>query len=187
MLSGMPKQGGMGRIYPPNNLAVYPPIIWMGVQYIWAKIGKKVFYFWWRPFFFFLVFTWTWGKVFYFWWRPFFWSSPEFGGKSVLFLMKTFFMVVTWICGKKVFHLHLFWSSLNFQTWTKSWSRFIPTTLKIGQNWGKIANYPPQCSTKIGTTACYSSYHYTQIRDSIIAQCMKSPKILFPKCAKLFF
>ena len=25
--------------------------------------------------------------------------------------------------------------------------------LKIGQNWGKIANYPPQCSTKIGTTA----------------------------------
>ena len=22
--------------------------------------------------------------------------------------------------------------------------------LKIGQNWGKIANYPPQCSTKIG-------------------------------------
>ena len=24
--------------------------------------------------------------------------------------------------------------------------------LKIGQNWGKIANYPPQCSTKIGST-----------------------------------
>ena len=24
--------------------------------------------------------------------------------------------------------------------------------LKIGQNWGKIANYPPQRSTKIGTT-----------------------------------
>ena len=23
--------------------------------------------------------------------------------------------------------------------------------LKIGKNWGKIANYPPQCSTKIGT------------------------------------
>ena len=23
--------------------------------------------------------------------------------------------------------------------------------LKIGQNWGKITNYPPQCSTKIGT------------------------------------
>ena len=25
--------------------------------------------------------------------------------------------------------------------------------LKIWQNWGKIANYPPQCSTKICTTA----------------------------------
>ena len=24
--------------------------------------------------------------------------------------------------------------------------------LKIGQNWGKIANYPRQCSTKIGTS-----------------------------------
>ena len=24
--------------------------------------------------------------------------------------------------------------------------------LKIGQNCGKIANYPPQCSTRIGTT-----------------------------------
>ena len=27
--------------------------------------------------------------------------------------------------------------------------------LKIGQNWGKIANYPPQCSTKIGITGYY--------------------------------
>ena len=26
--------------------------------------------------------------------------------------------------------------------------------LKIGQNWDKIANYPPQCSTKIGTPVC---------------------------------
>ena len=25
--------------------------------------------------------------------------------------------------------------------------------LKIGQSWGKIANYPPQCSTKICTPA----------------------------------
>ena len=33
-----------------------------------------------------------------------------------------------------------------------------PPMLKIGQNWGKIANYPPQCSTKNGTPArsyCY--------------------------------
>ena len=26
--------------------------------------------------------------------------------------------------------------------------------LKIGQNWAKIANYPPQCSTKICTPGC---------------------------------
>ena len=25
--------------------------------------------------------------------------------------------------------------------------------LKTGQNWGKIANYPPRCSTMIGTPA----------------------------------
>ena len=56
-----------------------------------------------------------WKKVFHFWWRPFFWSS------------------------------------LNLLTWTNSWSRFIPPMLKIGQNWGKIANYPPQCSKMIGT------------------------------------
>ena len=28
-----------------------------------------------------------------------------------------------------------------------------PPMLKIGQNWGKIASYPPQCSTKICTPA----------------------------------
>ena len=26
--------------------------------------------------------------------------------------------------------------------------------LKLGQNWGKIANYPPQFSTKIGSPEC---------------------------------
>ena len=53
----------------------------------------------------------------------FFGLHLNFGKKSVLFLMKTFFLVFTWTWGKKVFHLHFFWSSLNFQTWTKS---FIP-------------------------------------------------------------
>ena len=28
---------------------------------------------------------------------------------------------------------------------------FIPPMLKVGQNWGKIPNYSPQCSTKICT------------------------------------
>ena len=31
--------------------------------------------------------------------------------------------------------------------------------LKIGQNWGKIASYPPQCSTKIGTTVTNFTMH----------------------------
>ena len=30
--------------------------------------------------------------------------------------------------------------------------------LKIGRNWGKIANYPPQCLIKIGTTASNPDY-----------------------------
>ena len=46
-----------------------------------------------------------------------------------------------------------FWSSLYLLTWKKSWSRFISPKLKVGQNWGKIASYSPQCSTKIGTPA----------------------------------
>ena len=29
--------------------------------------------------------------------------------------------------------------------------------LKKGQNWGKIANYTPQCSTKIGTPGTSTS------------------------------
>ena len=121
---GCRNKGEMGKIYPPNNLAVSPPIIWMGVQYIWAKIGEKSVLFLKKIFFFFLVFTWIWvKKVFYFSRRPFFWSSSEFGWKK---------------CSICIF----FWSSFNFQTWTKSWSRFIPPTLKIGQNWDKIANPP---------------------------------------------
>ena len=56
--------------------------------------------------------------------------------KSVLFLMKTFFLVFTWI-------------SIPEQNRGRGSS---PSMLKIGQNWDKIANYPPQCSTKIGTT-----------------------------------
>ena len=74
--------------------------------------------------------------------------------RLVPFLVKTFFLVFTWIRGKKVFHFWwrpFFCSSLNLLPWTKWWSRFIPPMLKIGQNWGKIANYPPQCSTKICT------------------------------------
>ena len=83
------------------------------------------------------------------------------GGKSLSSLAKTFFFFfffgLHWNSGKKVFQ---FWwkpfflvSSLNLLTWKKNRSRgSSPPMLKIVQNWGKIANYPPhpQCSTKIG-------------------------------------
>ena len=76
-------------------------------------------------------------------------SERKFGEKSVLFLMKTFFsfLVFTWIWGQKC-SVFFFWSSLNFHTWTKSWSRFIPPMLIIGRNWGKIANYPPNAQQR---------------------------------------
>ena len=38
---------------------------------------------------------------FHFWWRPFFWSAPEFGEKSVPFLVKTFFFALYLICSPK--------------------------------------------------------------------------------------
>ena len=124
----------------------------MGVH-LSVNLGKKVFYSCWRPFSFFLVFTWIWEiKCFIFDEDLFFfWSSPKFGDKSVPF---AFFL----------------WSSLNFHIWTKSWSRFIPSMLKIGQNWGKIANYPPQCSTKIGTTGFKS---FSKISSEVERCCEK--------------
>ena len=62
----------------------------------------------------------------------FFWSSPKFGEKVFIF-------------GDSLF----FWSLLNLLSWTKSWSRFIPPILKIGQNWGKIAKYPPHAKQRL--------------------------------------
>ena len=74
--------------------------------------------------------------------------NVNLGKKSVLLLMKTFFFGLHLNLGTKVFHLLFFWSSLIFHTWTKSWSGFIPPMLKIGQNWGKIANYSPPMLNK---------------------------------------
>ena len=57
---------------PSNNLNLV--CVWAQVS-TWIR-GKKVFLFWRRSFFVFLVFTWIRGKkVFRFWWRLFFWSS----------------------------------------------------------------------------------------------------------------
>ena len=56
--------------------------------------------------------------------KTFFWSSPEFGKKSVLFLVNTFFFALHLICSPE-----------------KNGDRGSSTPmLKIGQNWGKIAN-----------------------------------------------
>ena len=68
--------------------------------------------------------------------KIFFLSSPEFGEKSVPFLKKTFF------------GLHLICSPEQNRGRGLS-----PPVLKIWQYWGKFANYPLQCSTKIGTPA----------------------------------
>ena len=74
----------------------------------------------------------------------------EFGEKSVPFLVKTFF----------IFGLLLI--CLPEQNRARGSSS---TMLKIGQNWGKIANYSPQCSTKIGNPGCSKIYFTTHWRN----------------------
>ena len=78
-------------------------------------------------------------------------SERKFGEKNVLFLLKTFFLVFTWIWGKKCF-VCFFLVFTKFSHLNKIVVEVHPPMLKLGQNWGKIANYPPQCSTKIDTT-----------------------------------
>ena len=68
---------------------------------------------------------------FHFWWKPFYWSSPEFGEKWCSIFEDLFFA------------LHLISSS------EKNGGRgSSPRMLKIGQNWGKIANYPPNAQQR---------------------------------------
>ena len=66
----------------------------------------------------------------------YFWSSPELEEKSVAFKWRLCFF----------FALHLICSPEQNRGRGSS-----PPMLKIEQNWGNIANYPPQCSTKICT------------------------------------
>ena len=44
----------------------------------------------------------------------------------------------------------------------KSWSRFIPPMSKIGQNWGKIANYPPNAQQR------YAPLHITVLNNQYL-------------------
>ena len=64
----------------------------------------------------------------------FFWSSPEFTEKKSSSLVKTFFLGLHLICSPE--------------------KGSSPPMSNLGQNWGKIANYLPQCSTKICTPDC---------------------------------
>ena len=73
-------------------------------------------------------------------------------GKKYSIFDENLFLVFTKIWGKKVFHLHFFVVFTKFPNLNIIAVGFIPPMMKIKQNWGKIANYPPQCSTKIGTT-----------------------------------
>ena len=113
-LSGVPKLGGGGwEIYPPNNLSMVYICISpnnLTLVCIWAQVST-----WIRE-----------KKVFLFWWRPFFGFYLNSGEKSVPSLVKTFFGV-HWICSPE-----------------KNRGRgLFPPMLVIGQNCGKIANYPP--------------------------------------------
>ena len=116
-------------LHSPNNLNGYTAE---------RKFGKKSVLFL-RKTFSFLVFSWIWGeKVFYFWRR-------------------SYFLVFTWTRGEKVFCLHFSFGLHLISIPEQNRGRGSSTPmLKIEQNWDKIANYPSQYSTKIGTTAWYS-------------------------------
>ena len=129
------KPGGMG-IYPPNNLTAFPPIIWLWSTSAFPRI------------------IWLWStSERWMMFGPFFWFSRDFGEKNSLIFGVDLFFGLHLNSGRKTVQLAVktffsfFWSSLNLLTWKKSWSSFIPPMLKIGKNWGKIANYPPQCPT----------------------------------------
>ena len=130
--SGSETRGGY---ITPNHLTVYPPTIWVWsssasppIIWLWCAYERRSVLKQSVPFLVKTCFC--------------FWCSPELGKKSVPFLMKTFFFGLYLNLEKKSVPF-LVKSSLNLLTWKKSWSRFIPPMLKIGQNWGKIANYHP--------------------------------------------
>ena len=91
--------------------------------------------------------------------------------KSVPFLVKTFFF---------------FWSSFNLLTRTKSWSRFIPPLLKIGQNWGKVANYIPQCSTKIDSPVDFFNW-LSNLKNLVISNGCKNLRNIIQMVFKWLF
>ena len=64
--------------------------------------------------------------------EPYLWSSRDFGEKALQYSVKTFF-----------FGLHL----ICLPEKDRGRGLSLPM-LKIGQNWGKIANYPPNAQQR---------------------------------------
>ena len=130
MYPGVPKPGKDGDIYPriiwlhpPNNLimvyiCILPPNN-LTLACIWITLS---------------------------------WSATlEFGEKNFQFWWRPFFLNFTWIRGKKLFQFWwrpFFWSSLNLLTWKNRGRCTSLPMLKIQQNWGKIANYPPNAQQR---------------------------------------
>ena len=123
--------------------------------------------------------------MFYFWRRPFFfWSLPKIGKKKCSISEEDLFFGLHLKSGRKsVLFVFFVWSSLNSTSEQSRGRGSSPPMLKIGQNWGKIANYSPQCSTKIGTTAgkdafCLLSFSlFTWIGSTNAAKLMSVPRL----------
>ena len=126
--------GGMGGIYPPNNLTASLPINW-----VWSTCASP------QSFDSGLHLSAV--------------LHLNSGGKSLPSLAKTFFFSFSFglhlNLGKTVFQFWwkpFFWgSSLNLLTWKNKKNRgrcSSPPMLKIGQNWGKIPNYPPNAQQR---------------------------------------
>ena len=137
-MQGCRKSGGGdgGGYIPPNNLtAVSSPTIW-----VWFSPASPPIIWLWCASECRFVLEFGEKKCSISGEDLFFWSSPEFGEKSVPFLVETFlFFVFTYFSRLKkvVVEVH------------------PPPTLKIGQNRGKIANYPPNAQQRFAPLAVW--------------------------------
>ena len=137
VISGAKTRRGILAVSPPIvwewSTSASPPTFWMDVH-LSVNVGKKV------------SDLFSLKTIFFF----YFGLHLNLGGKCVLFLMTTFFFLVfTWIWGKKVFHLHFIFGLHYISTPEQNRRRgSSPPMLKIGQNWGKIANYPPNAQQR---------------------------------------
>ena len=103
--------------------------------------------------------------------RTFLWSLRDFREKNSSIFGEDLFFCSSLDTGKKILQYSVktffLWSSLNLLTWKRSWSMFIPPMLKIGQNWGKIANYPPPNAQQRSAPLPFGNSAYTPLWLSI--------------------